>query len=201
MLALKTRSALRYMRQIRIRLKCRFLTTYLTCTNTTPILGLWHGASWNYIVFGILQGVALSYEALTKKLRKKISIRASPKLYNTFSNLLVLLFWSFSLIFFRANSTNEAVDIVKNIFSFNSYFPFSHVVTRANYVHFGTVSLLIVVVASALVFFTERKLKYDLTDLNSEKKQLADILFTTACVTSILALGVFQETSFIYIQF
>ena len=164
-------------------------------------IGLWHGASWNYIVFGLLQGVALSYEALTKKLRKKISSKASPALYNSFSNFLVLLFWSFSLIFFRANSTNEATEIIKNIFSFNSQIPFSHLVIQANYVQFGTVSLVIVVVASALAFFAERKLKYDLTDLNSGKKQLADILFTTACVTSILALGVFQKTGFIYIQF
>lgn len=165
------------------------------------VIGLWHGASWNFIIFGLLQGVVLSYEALTKKLRKSISDKVSPLLYNCFSILFVFLFWSFSLIFFRADSLNEATEIIKNIFSFNSHFHFSHVIIQANYVQFGTVSLFIVLIASALVFFIEKKLKYDLTNLNDRKKQLADILFTTACVTSIFTLGVFQKTSFIYMQF
>jgi D-alanyl-lipoteichoic acid acyltransferase DltB (MBOAT superfamily) len=165
------------------------------------VIGLWHGAHWNFIIFGLLQGVVLSYEALTKKLRKSISNKVSPLLYNSFSILLVFLFWCFSLIFFRANSVNEATEIVQNIFTFNSNFQFSHVIIQANYVQFGAVSLFIVLIAGALVFFIEKNLKYDLTNLNDRKKQLADILFTTACVASIFTLGVFQKSSFIYIQF
>ena len=165
------------------------------------VIGLWHGASWNFIVFGLLQGLVLSYEALTKKLRKRISNKVSSWLYNRLSIFLVFLFWSFSLVFFRSSSIDEATTIIKNIFTFNSQFSFSHVIVQANYVQFGTLSLVIVLIATALVFFIERKLNYDLTDLNCRKKQLADIVFTTACVTSTLALGVFQKTSFIYIQF
>ena len=84
---------------------------------TFLISGIWHGAGWQYIIFGVVNGLALVYEMLTKKLREKIFGKL-PKIINTFiSRFLVLNFMIFSWIFFRANSVKEAVDIISRIFS------------------------------------------------------------------------------------
>jgi D-alanyl-lipoteichoic acid acyltransferase DltB (MBOAT superfamily) len=34
--------------------------------------GLWHGASWNYVIWGLLYGVALVYEFFTKDFRRRL---------------------------------------------------------------------------------------------------------------------------------
>ena len=34
---------------------------------TFLIIGIWHGASWNFVIFGLLQGAAISYEYLSRK--------------------------------------------------------------------------------------------------------------------------------------
>lgn len=81
------------------------------------VIGVWHGASWNYVVFGLLQAVALIYETVTKKARKNISRKMHPAIYNTVSIILTFLFISFSLIVFRSATYSEAMSLINGIFS------------------------------------------------------------------------------------
>jgi D-alanyl-lipoteichoic acid acyltransferase DltB (MBOAT superfamily) len=80
---------------------------------TFLIAGLWHGANWNFIVFGVLNGVALSYEVLSKKFRKKIALVVPAAIYVKTSIVLTFLYWAFCLIFFRSESLSTAIYIVK----------------------------------------------------------------------------------------
>lgn len=75
---------------------------------TFLIAGLWHGASWNFIVFGLLNGIALTYDVISRKLRKKISAITPKNLYINLSIVLTFLYWSVSLIFFRTGSLSSA---------------------------------------------------------------------------------------------
>ena len=168
---------------------------------TFLIMGLWHGASWNFVVFGALHGLVLSYETLTKKFRKKISKKMPLSIYNTSSSILVFIFWAFSLIFFRTDSMNAAIEVVKNIFTFNHQSSVRFVVIDKNAIEFGITSALIALLTTLFVFIIERKLKYDLTDLNNDKKKWVDILFTALCIVLIFVFGIFHKTSFIYFQF
>lgn len=83
------------------------------------VIGIWHGAAWNYVLFGLLQAFALIYETVTKKVRKKIAKRTNKTFYNTVSILITFLFVTFSLIIFQSATVNDAVTIVKGVF-FNS---------------------------------------------------------------------------------
>jgi alginate O-acetyltransferase complex protein AlgI len=89
----------------------------LTVTVVFLISGMWHGARINYIIWGLLQGIALGYEILTKKKRSSIGKKLPSWISTSLSITLTFLFICFTYIFFRANSFSEAVYIITHLFS------------------------------------------------------------------------------------
>lgn len=87
-----------------------------TCRNLILICllsGLWHGASWNFIAWGLLHGIYLTAERLTSW-HKRVSSNAYSALGGmSLTFLLVCLAW----IFFRASSLPEALLIIGKIFT------------------------------------------------------------------------------------
>lgn len=83
------------------------------------VIGIWHGANWTFVVLGILQGIAISYEFYTKRKRKKIAAKLPKGLVSFFSIVLTFTFFSFSLVFFNSANINEAIYFIFHIFSFN----------------------------------------------------------------------------------
>ena len=61
-----------------------------------PLLGLWHGASWNWILFGLMQGVGLVINNIFKA--KKIF----PNMPIFLRRGLLLVFINISFVFSRA---------------------------------------------------------------------------------------------------
>ncbi|PKP20992.1 MAG: membrane-bound O-acyltransferase family protein [Bacteroidetes bacterium HGW-Bacteroidetes-21] len=84
---------------------------------TFTLCGLWHGANWVYVVFGLLHGLALSYEILTRKQRKKWSKKTPVFIYDSLSMLLTFIFWNITLVFFRSASIHDALGYFKGMFS------------------------------------------------------------------------------------
>lgn len=82
---------------------------------TFAISGLWHGANWTFVIFGSLHGLALIYEFLTKKTRRKWSETVPAPIYNTLSTILVFAFAAFAWIFFRSPSFAVAGQIMRNV--------------------------------------------------------------------------------------
>jgi len=77
------------------------------------VIGIWHGASWNFVVFGILQSLVLIFEVFTKKFRKRVSKKIPVYIYNNVSILLTFLFFAFSLLIFRTTSIGGAKQIIQ----------------------------------------------------------------------------------------
>ncbi len=79
------------------------------------ISGLWHGANWTFIIWGVLHGIAVGYELVTRKQRKKISKKFNPLFYGIGSTLLVFIFWSFTQLIFRSQSIAELNGILHKL--------------------------------------------------------------------------------------
>jgi D-alanyl-lipoteichoic acid acyltransferase DltB (MBOAT superfamily) len=96
---------------------------------TFILCGLWHGAAWKFVVFGTFHGIALTYDIFTKKVRKKWRKKISASLYETSSILLTFIYWTFTLIIFRANNIYSAFAYMKSIFSesFINYSDTTHI--------------------------------------------------------------------------
>lgn len=81
------------------------------------VIGIWHGANWTFVVLGLLQGIAISYEFYTKKQRLRIAAKLPPKLSVALSRLLVFIFFCFTLVFFNAHSLADAWYFITHLFT------------------------------------------------------------------------------------
>lgn len=84
---------------------------------TFLILGFWHGASWNFLIFGLLQGIALTIEFLSRKLRKQIRSKIPSWLNSVLGLSYTFGYFCFSTIFFNLTTAKDALLVVFKIFS------------------------------------------------------------------------------------
>jgi len=110
----------------------RFFTTYVyfplggsrkgklrTVINTMVVFtlsGLWHGANWTYVLWGIINGVAVSLNTLTEK---KGAVKTGVK--KVVCQMATFLFWTFSLVLFRSDSLQSAGVFFERLFSFSHF--------------------------------------------------------------------------------
>ena len=86
---------------------------------TFTLIGLWHGADWKFVIFGLLQGVALVYEFVTKKKRKRIFKVLPQPISNFLSIVFTLCYIMFTLVFFRAQDFTSACGVLKKLGDFH----------------------------------------------------------------------------------
>ncbi len=75
------------------------------------ISGLWHGASWTFVIWGCSHGVLLVIQNLKDRYLSKLKIPKPVQVITTF--ILVSFLW----IFFRASSLTDALYVIKNLLS------------------------------------------------------------------------------------
>ena len=89
--------------------------TYVNLGLTMLLGGLWHGASWNFVVWGGLHGAYLIVERLlgrTLDEQRPLRLRDVPAIFVTFGSV------SFSWIFFRAGNFTVASRLIRGIVTF-----------------------------------------------------------------------------------
>lgn len=84
------------------------------------IIGAWHGGTWNYLIFGVLLSIGVVYEFLTLNFKKKLFKKLPDKFTFYFNVITVFIYFTFTLIFFRADSFKDALYFVKHLFAFNT---------------------------------------------------------------------------------
>ena len=79
---------------------------------TFLIAGLWHGASWMFLIFGGLHGVALVVNNYWKRLKLKIN--------KILAWIITFNFVNITFIFFRAHDLNDASRVLSSMFSLDN---------------------------------------------------------------------------------
>ena len=79
--------------------------------------GLWHGASWTFVAWGALHGLALCVHKIWMKVTKHDKNYKGTAVGNICSVVITYIFVSFCWIFFRADSWSDACYIIGNIFT------------------------------------------------------------------------------------
>lgn len=99
--------------------RCGKLKKYRNLLITFGISGLWHGANWTYVVWGLLQGVYQIVEKelapLVRKINDKCHTRTDSFGYRFFRGLVTFLLVDLSFIIFRADSLHQAVHYIKRM--------------------------------------------------------------------------------------
>lgn len=85
------------------------------------LTGLWHGAMWKFVAWGIFHGILILLStAFTLEVQKglqKIGIRTESGDYKVLQMIKVFILCMIGRVFFRADSIYEAITIFKRIFT------------------------------------------------------------------------------------
>jgi len=163
---------------------------------TFSICGIWHGVGWTYLIWGLLFGVYLTYSnwtrQLNKKIRKRFHIRKTSPFYITYKTLITFLLVLLAWVFFRADSFNEAILIIRKILSFSGSLFFGN--------PSNLIFSLIGIISLIAVDFKREYYNSSLSILNN-KHSYVRIVGIVFLVITILLVGVLDGGQFIYFQF
>ena len=176
---------------IRFRNWNKFAVVFASIS-TFLILGFWHGANWTFILFGLLNGIALSAEFLSRRIRKQAKSKLPKTISSAIGITFTFSFFCFSCIFFKSDNVTDAFTIISGILHFEGDF------------YIGTISFFIYGLMGIIILFLK-----DITDeLRPSqflffKSKAKSIRLISYCSTVILILlfGVFDGGQFIYFQF
>lgn len=183
---------------------------YMNLVVVFLVSGLWHGANWTFIIWGALHSVFVVIGGLTNKIREKIRSFLFFGKINWLDNLiqksitfsLVTVAW----VFFRANSVDEALFIIKKMPSFLSELS----ILKSGWKQFYAINCsnlpLKTIFWSLLYILFMESVHY------LQSKQSPDVFFKKQplmvrwgvyylLVFIILYFGVFENKDFIYFQF
>lgn len=93
------------------------LRTYINLILTMLLGGLWHGASWNFIVWGGLHGVALAVHKFFRSLTGKDKNYRSTGIRRFFAVVITFHFVCFCWIFFRNTTFEGSMSMITQIFT------------------------------------------------------------------------------------
>ncbi len=84
------------------------------------LIGLWHGASWNFVLFGIIHGLLMALSIWTMPLRRIVSGRLlinrwPPRLVTTLQMAGTFHLFAATIILFRANTLSDARYIFQHL--------------------------------------------------------------------------------------
>ncbi|WP_233702481.1 MBOAT family O-acyltransferase [Hyunsoonleella flava] len=146
--------------------------------------GLWHGSSWNFVVWGAIHGILLGLE-------KKFNLL--PKNYNFFKNIIIFFIVSLIWVFFRSLSFHDSIFIFNKLFSEDYLLPY---VGNIN-------SLMTVLYGLFLAIFFDVILFRRNIHLESFGSKLNTLSFSIISVFILINIVLFYSSSsnFIYFQF
>ena len=92
--------------------KLTFHKAMIATAITFLIAGLWHGASWMFVIFGGLHGIGLIINHYWKKTKIKLNIVLAWFVTFNYVNI--------TFVFFRAKEWNDAVKVLGSMFSLDN---------------------------------------------------------------------------------
>ena len=177
---------------------------YFNTVFTNAVSGLWHGADWSFVVWGIINGV---YVALGRALGgvkkgfcRVLRLDRAKTLHKIIQVLITFSLICFSWIFFRANNMSDAIYVVKNIIP--QSFSLSAVIAGISGItgKFHALSAFGAVAVMELVHFFQRN--QNPVRKFFDRHSFARFICYLFLLAAILMFGVTgNETAFIYFQF
>lgn len=168
--------------------------TYLNLLIVFLATGLWHGASWNFIVWGLWHGLFIVIERIGFG---KVLERLPKSLQYLYTILVVVIGW----VFFRADSLESALDVLSKMFFIKGSTP--DIVYVAD-VFLTRKNLLVGICAIALCFPIFPRIRQKITTISNQYSIVLVgyyvlVLALLFCVITMLSLGTYNP--FIYFRF
>lgn len=160
--------------------------------------GLWHGANWTFIIWGLLNAIFFIPLILNRKRKANVNLDEDftlfPSLKEFFQMGITFTFTVFAWIFFRADDVSMAISIIKEIFSSSIFMkPYVFGVGKEKAVLTITFIFILIIIE----WFGRRK---EIPIYTKENKIFLHWLICYMLVISIFLFGG-KPQEFIYFQF
>ncbi len=165
---------------------------------TFTISGIWHGAGFTYVFWGFLNGIYIVVSRFTKPILDKFKqitrLDRLPWLTKPFSIIITFVLISFTWIFFRAESFNDAFYVIGNMFGPNTFLIEDKV---------STFRVIVAVASTILLLAVELIMCYGkkIVSLFYRMPHICRLALYTALILIIVFFGSFGENHFIYSNF
>lgn len=168
--------------------RCSKTRSYYNIIITFLVSGIWHGANWTFIIWGIIHGLIQVIEKILgmQKCESKGLIKLSRI-------ILTFLIVNFAWIFFRMPTIDSGFDVcIKIITDFGG-----------NFFRSTNTDMALIFTGIAMVFFKELFEEYypDRIKLFNNKRIVIRWITYILIIAYMLLFGVFDSTQFIYVSF
>lgn len=159
------------------------------------VIGLWHGANWTFIVWGLLNGVFLTIEVVTAKSRKRIfrSIGLNKNVINILAWITVKFLMISSLIFFRSPSIADTKIFIYNMLKLQNL----HINILGSY--FELFLIFFFIIGVQLVHF--HKGNNGIHEIFNARPVWGQVALCALFTVLIVLFSLNKQNSFIYFQF
>ncbi|MDY0092633.1 MAG: MBOAT family O-acyltransferase [Candidatus Vecturithrix sp.] len=158
--------------------------TYLNMFITMTVSGLWHGAAWNFVIWGFLHALLVNLERLTQWPSRLKNVPGGRWIATGIVLFEVWVTW----VFFRARTFAQALYIIKTMFSFSGGLEY----------HFSALGLglLLIAILRELYFYLRLDQKILIPFAYEYSEVLSQSVLLVACI---YLRG--PGSAFIYFQF
>ena len=154
--------------------------------------GLWHGAGWNFIIWGLLHAVFVILSFLY--------FRKIPCKKKVAGVILTNILVAYAFVFFRTSSVSQAIEIIQSSISYTPSIPFQFGIhSFYGEMGIGNTGMTILLFYIILIFVYEHKTNPCLDNMN--RHSIPDMSWFVFVIFSIIFFGVFTKETFIYFQF
>lgn len=109
------------------------LNTSINLVLTMVVCGLWHAASWNMVLFGLLHGLGLSlHRCFVKGKESVVAVFLLDQfdqsiIWRVFSIIITFNFFCLSTVFFRSKDIHVACTVIKQLLFLSGHFGLSQI--------------------------------------------------------------------------
>ena len=168
--------------------RCSKVRNYLNILVTFLVSGIWHGANWTFIMWGVIHGILQVFEKFFgfAKVSTNNKFVLIPRIL--FTVFVVNIAW----IFFRMDTISDALGMVSHIFtSFNGKLLSS----------INNSTLLLIILGVGILFLKELREEFNILRFKflSNRYVVSCVYIILVCM--ILCVGVLDSGQFIYANF
>ena len=182
--------------------------TYVHVLIVFLISGLWHGASWMFVIWGAIHGLYQLYEKATYSIRNRFW--KFIRLDGTFIQWLVKWVVTMSVVliswvFFRAENIDDANNIIIRVITNNSFsMSFEYIYESVRLTNIGYTNLMIVFGSIVILEIIQLHQEFNYLDRIFEviyRKKLIRYFAYNLIIIVIILFAYIGESEFIYFQF
>lgn len=164
------------------------------------ISGLWHGASWNYVAWGVLHALYQCTGIIKRKILKMGTQEKMPLIMRFIKIAITFTLTNFAWIFFRASGITEGFAIIKRMITNPGF-------SLTQNIGLNTLNLILLAVSLIILLIIdlchEKNIKISKFIFSMPK--IARWIFYLVLVWSIIMFGIYgtayTSSQFIYFQF